>query len=63
LRKIERWFWEMGRPGGLVNFIGLMQEIRKQKYGGWIIVESDQSPSPAESAMLNHWYIDNILKL
>ena len=62
LRKIERWFWEMGRPGGLVNFPGLMREISRQDYHGWIIVESDQSPSPAESAMLNHWYIDNILK-
>ena len=61
LRKIERWFWEMGRPGGLVDFPAMLKAMRENDYHGWIIVESDQSPSPAESAMLNHWYVENVL--
>jgi len=60
-RKIERWFWEMGRPEGLVDFPALYKSIKAHNYSGWIIVESDQSPNPAESAMLNNWYIKNVL--
>jgi inosose dehydratase len=60
-RKIERWFWEMGRPEGLVDFPALYRAIKNHDYSGWIIVESDQSPNPAESAMLNNWYIKNVL--
>lgn len=56
-----RWFWEMGLSGGLVNFPALMKSIRQHNYSGWIIVESDQSLNPAESAMLNGWYVKNVL--
>lgn len=60
-REIGRWFWEMGRPGGLVDFPGLVKSIKGHNYDGWIIVESDQSPNPWESALLNNWYIKNVL--
>ncbi len=56
-RKIERWFWEMGRPEGLVDFPALFKSIKAHSFDGWIMAESDQSPNPAESAMLNCWYI------
>ena len=60
-REIGRWFWEMGRPGGLVDFPGLVKSLKGHNYDGWIIVESDQSPNPYESAMLNNWYIKHVL--
>jgi len=58
---VERWFWEMGTLGGLVDFPELMKKLKEHGYKGWIIVESDQTPDPAESAMLNRWYIKNVL--
>jgi len=60
-RGVERWFWEMGHPGGLVDFPGLMKAIKAHNFDGWIIVECDQSIIPAESAMLNGWYVKNVL--
>jgi inosose dehydratase len=60
-RKIERWFYEMGRPGGLVNFQDLMKSINGYGYKGWIIVESEQCPNPPESCMLNSWYVQHVL--
>ncbi len=60
-REIERWFWELETPGGLVNFPALMQSIKKHGYGGWIIVESDRSPHPVESTMMNSWYVQHVL--
>ena len=40
---IERWFWEMGLPGGLVDFPSLINSIRQHNYAGWIVVECEQS--------------------
>ena len=63
-RKIDRWFWEMGRPEqlGLVDFPGLMKAIEDGSYDGWIVVESDQSPDPAASVLYNSWYVQNVLQ-
>lgn len=63
-RKIDRWFWEMGRTEqpGLVDFISLMKAIKSHGYDGWIVVESDQSPDPAASVLYNSWYIQNVLE-
>lgn len=63
-RKIDRWFWEMGRTeqSGLVDFPALMKAIKAHSYEGWIVVESDQSPDPAASVLYNSWYVQNILK-
>ena len=58
---VERWFWEMGTPEGLVDFPTLMKTLKKNGYKGWIIAESDQATNPAESAMYNRWYIKNVL--
>ena len=60
-KNVERWFWEMGTDGGLVDFRALTQTIRKNGYEGWIIVESDTSPHPAESVMLNAYYVKYFL--
>jgi inosose dehydratase len=60
-RNVERWFWEMGTAGGLVDFPALVKAMKKHNYDGWIIVESDPSPNPAQSAMLNAWYVKKVL--
>lgn len=56
-RQIARWFWEMGTPGGRIDFPGLLAAARRHGYRGWFVIESDQSPYPATSALLNAWYV------
>jgi inosose dehydratase len=56
-RGIERWFWELGTDGGLVDFPALFSALDAHGYDGTIVVESDQSPDPAGSVMLNGWYV------
>ena len=60
-RGIERWFWEMGTPAGLVDFPKLVKSLKAHNYDGWIIVESDQAVDPAESALLNAYYVQKVL--
>lgn len=60
-RQVARWFYEMGTPGGLVDFPALLSAMRDAGYAGWIVVESDQSPYPATSTMLNGWYLKHRL--
>ena len=60
-RGIERWYYEMGTPGGLVDFPALLKGLHKHNYEGWIVVESDQSPHVEESVMLNGWYQKRVL--
>jgi inosose dehydratase len=58
-RGIDRWFWELGE--GTVDLAGVVAALRGHGYDGWWIVESDQSPSPPESAMLNAWVVQHVL--
>ena len=51
----------MGTPGGLVDFPALLAAMQGGGYQGWIVAESDQSPYPATSAMLNGWYVKHKL--
>jgi inosose dehydratase len=60
-REVERWFYECGTPGGLVDFPGLVASLNRNGYSGWLIFESDQSPNPATSVMLNAWYAQHRL--
>ena len=62
-REIERWFYEMGTARGRVDFPGLLKAAHDVGYQGWFVAESDQSPYPATSAMLNAWYIKNVLRV
>ncbi|HTQ90336.1 MAG TPA: sugar phosphate isomerase/epimerase [Streptosporangiaceae bacterium] len=55
-RGVDRWFYECGTPGGLVDFPALMRELRADRYSGWLVCESEQTPNPASSVMLNGWY-------
>jgi inosose dehydratase len=56
-RGIDRWFWELGTKGGLVDFAAFFSALSTRGYRGALVVESDQSPDPAGSVMLNGWYI------
>jgi inosose dehydratase len=60
-RQIDRWFYEMGTPGGLVNFPMLFKSMKQHDYDGWVVAESDQSPHVEESVMLNGWYVKQVL--
>ncbi|MEV8214023.1 sugar phosphate isomerase/epimerase [Leifsonia sp. NPDC077715] len=60
-RRIERWFFEPTDEGGLVDFESFVRTLARVGYTGWIVVESDQSPHPAESAMVSGWYVQNVL--
>ncbi len=62
---VERWFVEMGRPDGIVDFPALMQAIVESDYDGWLTVEHDkvevEGGSFAEATCVAKWYIDNVL--
>jgi sugar phosphate isomerase/epimerase len=62
---VERWFYEMGTPGGMVDFPALMREIVASGYDGWLTVEHDKADtfggSYAEATCVAKWYIDSVL--
>jgi inosose dehydratase len=60
-RGIERWFHEMGTPGGLVDFKSLYRAMKRHDYDGWVVAESDQTAQPEESVLLNGWYVKRVL--
>ncbi len=60
-RRIERWFYELGTEGGLVDVPGFVAALRERDFGGWVVVESDHGGDPAELAMLNSWYLQRVL--
>ena len=61
-RKIARWYCELEHEFGLVDIQGCHAALAAQGFSGWVVVESDQSPVPATSAMLNGWFVQNRLK-
>ena len=60
-RHIERWFYELGTEGGLVDVARFVAALREHGYPGWVVVESDQGGNPAELAMLNSWFVQQRL--
>jgi inosose dehydratase len=60
-RGVERWFFECGTPGGLVDFPALLAALRADGYSGWLVFESEHTPNPARSVMLNGWYARHML--
>jgi inosose dehydratase len=60
-RRIERWFFELGTEGGLVDVPAFVGALREHDYPGWVVVESDHGGNPAELAMLNSWYLQHEL--
>lgn len=60
-RKIARWYSELDDEDGLLDVQGFYDALVESGYDGWVVVESDQSPVPATSAMLNGWFVRNKL--
>lgn len=60
-REIERWFFEPGDHRGLVDSEAVVAALVDSGYDGWVIVETDQSPHPAESVMLSGWQVQKKL--
>lgn len=62
---VPRWFIEMGRPDGIVDFPALIAEILSSGYEGWLTVEHDkvemEGEDFAEATAVAKWYIDNVL--
>ena len=61
-REIPRWFAEPGADGGLVDFPAITRALLDAGYTGWIVVESDQSPHPAASALLAGYLVQRELR-
>lgn len=61
-RKILRWFFEPSDERALVDFEAFVEALAEHGYRGWIVVESDQSPHPAESTMVAGWYVQKVLR-
>jgi inosose dehydratase len=60
-REIDRWYWELDDRKGLVNVEAFYQSLLNDTYDGWVVIESDQSPVPASSTILNSWFVQNRL--
>jgi inosose dehydratase len=56
----QRWFHDLGIPGGLVDVARFLAELDAAGYDDWRIVEGDHSPHPAETAMHNTWFLRHV---
>ena len=61
-REIPRWFGEPGIDGGLVDFPAITRALVAARYSGWIVMESDQSPHPAASALMAGYLMQRELR-
>ncbi|BDZ44115.1 sugar phosphate isomerase/epimerase family protein [Naasia aerilata] len=61
-RPVPRWFLELGVAPGLVDAEAVVRALVAHEYDGWVTVESDLSPHPPTSAMLNGWYLQHVLQ-
>lgn len=59
-REIERWYLELGDDRGLLDVAAFYRELLVHDYDGWVVVESEQSPVPATSVMLNGWFVNRL---
>ena len=60
-REVPRWFAEPGIEGGLVDAAAVVRALVEAGYSGWVVVESDQSPHPAASALLAGYLVQREL--
>ncbi|SDO69196.1 inosose dehydratase [Klenkia soli] len=51
-QEVPRWFAEPGADGGRLDFPALTRALLDAGYTGWVVVESDQSPHPAQSTLV-----------
>ena len=60
-REVGRWFAEPGIERGRVDAAAVVRALVDVGYSGWIVVESDQSPHPAASALLAGYLVQREL--
>lgn len=60
-RAVPRWFLELGADG-LVDAAAVVRALVDVSYEGWVVVESDFTPHPATSVMLNGWELQHVLQ-
>jgi inosose dehydratase len=61
-REVPRWFAEPGADGGLVDTAAVTRALVATGYSGWVVVESEQSPHPAASALLAGYHVQRELR-
>jgi inosose dehydratase len=61
-RRVPRWFGEPGIDDGLVDFPAITRALVAARYSGWIVIESDQSPHPATSALVAGYLLQRELR-
>ncbi len=61
-REVPRWFAEPGADGGMVDAPAVVRALLAAAYDGWVVVESDQSPHPATSALLAGYLVQRELR-
>lgn len=61
-----RWFYEMGRSDGLVDFEAMMRALKAHGYTGWLSVEHDKANKLggdySESTAIAMWYAKHVLE-
>ena len=57
-----RWFAEPGADGGLVDVPAVVRALLDARYDGWVVVESDQSPHPAQSCLVSGYLLQRELR-
>ncbi|MEF2978423.1 sugar phosphate isomerase/epimerase family protein [Subtercola sp. YIM 133946] len=60
-RAVPRWFTELATEPLLVDAPGFVSALVEHRYDGWVVVESDLSPHPPTSTMLNGWEVRYVL--
>jgi hypothetical protein len=60
-RAVPRWFTELATEPLLVDAPGFVAALVEHGYDGWVVVESDLTPHPPTSAMLNGWEVQHVL--
>lgn len=60
-RAVPRWFTELATEPLLVDAPGFVSALAEHGYDGWVVVESDLTPHPPTSAMLNGWEVQHVL--
>ena len=61
-RAVPRWFTELATAPLLVDAPGFVGALAEHGYDGWVVVESDLTPHPPTSAMLNGWELQHVLR-
>jgi inosose dehydratase len=61
-RQVPRWFGEPGVDDGLVDFSAVTRALIAARHSGWIVFESDQSPHPAQSALVGGYLMQRELR-